>query len=182
MTFDDITGDGRLWATRYEGAEDNSLYLLFDQWNDVMWLRSFFKANKSDLISYFKIEDINEAISDTIEDSEKLERQILDISPEADLDKIFRPLENLRSNDVLLGKEKARLKRYVRHQSWLRIYAIKLERGVYIITGGSIKLTQTMQERMHTTLELRKMEKVRQFLISKNIIDDLSFKDYLTEM
>ncbi len=43
MTFDDITGDGRLWAVRYDGATDNELFRLFDQWNDVMWLRNFFK-------------------------------------------------------------------------------------------------------------------------------------------
>lgn len=42
MTFDDITEDGRLWAVRYEGETDNVLYSLFDQWNDVVWLRSFF--------------------------------------------------------------------------------------------------------------------------------------------
>lgn len=43
MTFDDITGDGRLWAVRYDGANDNELFRLFDQWNDVMWLRNFFQ-------------------------------------------------------------------------------------------------------------------------------------------
>lgn len=31
MTFDDITEDGRLWAVRYDGDEDNILYSLFDQ-------------------------------------------------------------------------------------------------------------------------------------------------------
>ena len=63
MTFDDITEDGRLWAVRYDGDEDNILYSLFDQWNDVAWLRSFFKANSKDLESYFKITNINDAIS-----------------------------------------------------------------------------------------------------------------------
>ena len=53
MTFDDITEDGRLWAVRYDGEEDNALYTLFDQWNDVMWLRSFFKKNWQDLTSKF---------------------------------------------------------------------------------------------------------------------------------
>ena len=33
MTFDDITGDGRLWAVRYDGLKDNELFRLFDQWN-----------------------------------------------------------------------------------------------------------------------------------------------------
>lgn len=37
--------------------------------------------------------------------------------------------------------------------------AIKLNVGIYIITGGAIKLTRTMQEREHTLQELGKMEK-----------------------
>lgn len=89
MTFDDITEDGRLWAVRYEGETDNVLYSLFDQWNDVVWLRSFFKANSKDLESYFKITNINDAIRRTIDDSEHLEAIIMDISPEANLDMIF---------------------------------------------------------------------------------------------
>ena len=182
MTFDDITEDGRLWAVRYDGESDNVLYTLFDQWNDVMWLRSFFKENMNDLSSYFKITDVNEAIYHTIEDSEKLQCLIMDITPDADLDAIFRPLENSRTKDMLLGKEKARLRKEVKHASWLRIYALKLANGIYIITGGAIKLTATMQERSHTLAELTKMEKVRQFLLDEQIIDDESFIDYLNEL
>ena len=182
MTFDDITEDGRLWAVRYDGESDNVLYTLFDQWNDVMWLRSFFKENMNDLSSYFKITDVNEAIYHTIEDSEKLQCLIMDITPDADLDAIFRPLENSRTKDILLGKEKARLRKEVKHASWLRIYALKLANGIYIITGGAIKLTATMQERSHTLAELMKMEKVRQFLLDEQIIDDESFIDYLNEL
>lgn len=179
MTFDDITEDGRLWAVRYDGEKDNALYTLFDQWNDVMWLRTFFKANWQDLTSYFKITDVNQAIEDTIEDSEKLQGIIMDISPDANLDEFFHPLENYRTVDILLGKEKARLKRQVRHSSWLRIYAIKLSEGIYVITGGAIKLTLKMEEREHTRLELVKMEKVRSFLLNENIIDDDSFVEYM---
>lgn len=63
----------------------------------------------------------------------------------------------------------------------MRIYAIKLAAGIYIITGGAIKLTATMQEREHTLLELQKMEKVRRFLLEENIVDDESFIEYLDE-
>jgi hypothetical protein len=106
MTFDDITEDGRLWAARYNGEKDNALYTLFDQWSDVMWLRSFFKANWQDLTSYFKITDVNQAIEDTIEDSDRLQGIIMDISPDANLDEIFHPLENFRTADILLGKKR----------------------------------------------------------------------------
>ena len=113
MTFDDITEDGRLWAVRYEDNEENALYRLFDQWNDVAWLRDFFKENLNDLTSYFKITDVNQAIYDTIEDSEVLQCLIMDISPDANLEKIFRPLDNSRTAEMLLGKEKARLKNQI---------------------------------------------------------------------
>lgn len=104
MTFDQITDNESLWAVRYDNCLDNVLDTILDQWNDVMWLRSFFKQNIDDLASYFKITDVNQAIYDTIEDSERLQCLILDISPDADLDKIFRPLENNRTSEMFLGK------------------------------------------------------------------------------
>lgn len=182
MKFDLITDNGNLWAVRYEDCLDNVLDTILDQWNDVVWLRTFFKQNITDLASYFKITDVNQAIYDTIDDSEKLQCLIMDISPDANLDEIFRPLENGRTSEILLGKEKARLCNTSRHASWLRIYAIKLEPGIYIITGGAIKLTRTMQEREHTLVELARMEKVRRYLIENGISDMDSFNDYLREL
>ena len=60
--------------------------------------------------------------------------------------------------------------------------AIKLSMGIYIITGGAIKLTRTMQEREHTLQELEKMEKVRNFLIREHVFDEDSFTDYQQEV
>lgn len=182
MIFDKITRDGRLWAVRFDENDDNEFIKTIDQWDDVQWLRAFFIENINDLIAYFKISDINIAISDTIDDSDRLQRIILDISPEADLNRIFRPLDNNQMSDIILQKEKARLKRKFGHSSWLRLYAIKLVSGIYIITGGAIKLTATMQEREHTSRELAKLERVRNFLLQENVIDDTGFVDYMTEL
>lgn len=142
----------------------------------------FLQTEYRRLASYFKITDVNQAIYDTIEDSERLQCLIMDISPDANLDRIFRPLENSRTSEMLLGKEKARLRNTPQHASWLRIYAIKLEPGIYIITGGAIKLTRTMQEREHTLVELARMEKVRRFLLDNDIADKDSFMDFLNEI
>ena len=142
------------------------------------WLREFFIENRNDLESYFKITDLNEAISDTIEDADKLQCLILDLTPEADLERIFRPLDNRQTVALMLDKENARLKNRPAHVSWLRLYAIRLEEGSFIITGGAIKLTETMPERTHTFQELAKMEKVRNFLLDENIVDRDSFEDY----
>ncbi len=82
MEFDRITENEHLWAVRYDDCLDNVLDTILEQWNDVSWLRSFFKQNIRDLASYFKITDVNQAIYDTIEDSERLQCLIIDISPD----------------------------------------------------------------------------------------------------
>ena len=51
-----------------------------------------------------------------------------DIRPNANLDTLFRPLENQRFREMLLSREKAKGKRQTTHSSWLRLYAIKLDR------------------------------------------------------
>jgi hypothetical protein len=60
----------------------------------------------------------------------------------------------------------------------LRIYAIKIEPGVYLVTGGAIKLTATMVERSHTLAELAKMERVRNYLLDNGVFDLDGFNDY----
>lgn len=182
MTFDKILENGKLWAVRYAGAKDNILQTIFEQWSNPEWLVDFFTENLQDLESYFKITDINQAIYDTIDDNMNIQCLILDLSPDANLDKIFRPLYNESSLERLLSKEKLRIKDRPQHSSWLRIYAIKLEPGCYIVTGGAIKLTRTMQERTHTLNELKNIEHVREFLINKRAIDADGFNDYITEI
>ena len=180
MTFDAITSDGRLWAVRYNGEDDNVLQKLFDNWNDVVWLRNFFTTHQNDLI-YYGIRDLNTAIFDTIEDSENLESLFMNMPLDVDLNTIFRPLSNY-TRETYLEKEKAKITKRKRHDSWLRIYAIKLNPNIFIITGGAIKLTATMQERTHTTQELVKIEQVRRFLIDNSIVDEFGFEDYLREL
>lgn len=178
MTFDKIIDDGRLWAVRFNKDNQNALQKVLSQWSDAEWLADFFTQNLDDLISYFRITNIEDAIYQTMEDRDELACIIMDISPDANLDRFFRPLENNRSTEIILGKEKGRPHR----RSWLRLYAIKLSMGIYIITGGAIKLTRTMQEREHTLQELERMEKVRNFLIREHVFDEDSFTDYQQEI
>jgi hypothetical protein len=96
------------------------------------------------------------------------------------LKEFWEPLENTRISEVLLGREKAK-GHYTTHSSWLRLYAIRLESGRYIITGGAIKLTATMQEREHTLEELKKLNKVRDQLITLGIVDYTGFVEYNEE-
>lgn len=178
MTFDNIDGNRRLWAVKYDEDAVNVLGLLFRYWSDIDWLADFFSSNKADLERNFQIRSVDKAIYDTLMDVEELECMILDLAEDSDLDKMFRPLNNMRTSELLLGKEKAKGKRGA-HPSWLRLYALRLEKGVYLITGGAIKLTYTMQERSHTLKELERMEMVRNHLIENGVTDLDGFVDFV---
>ena len=176
MRFERLIEDGRLWAVMYDGEKENVFAKVFDLWNDYEWLEDFFCKHIEDLSRYFHITDVDRAVYDTVDEANALECLILDINPGTDLDELFRPLENTRLSEVLLGREKARGRRFA-HASWLRLYAIRLESGRYIITGGAIKLTATMQEREHTLKELNNMNRVRDFLIEQGIADYDGFRE-----
>ncbi|HEV2478688.1 MAG TPA: hypothetical protein VGS79_03455 [Puia sp.] len=51
----------------------------------------------------------------------------------------------------------------------LRIYAVRIDERTYAVTGGAIKLTNFMEERLHTEEELRKMKRVRAWLKDQGI-------------
>ncbi len=180
MKFEELV-NGKLWAVRNENADGHELEILLDHWNDVVWLRDFFVNNQDDLNAFYHV-SIEDAIWDTIEESDEIELMLMRLAEEDNLDTLFRPLDNNETAESLLQKDKARLKKRQPHSSWLRIYAIRLSTGAYIITGGAIKLTLKMEEREHTKHELEKIESVRNYLLSEHIIDDDSFIEYIAEL
>lgn len=55
--------------------------------------------------------------------------------------------------------------------SWLRIYAIRLDANLFVVSGGAIKLTETMNERAHLIQELRKLELTKAYLLDEEQAD-----------
>lgn len=178
MRFDDVLGNEKLWAVMYDGEDDNILAKTFMNWLNPDFLHLFFYENSADLSKYFRITNLEQAVFDTMEDAAQLACVIFDLAPDADLDMLFRPLENYRYSEALLSKEKAKGSVTNSHPSWLRIYAIKIDAGTYLVTGGAIKLTWTLAERSHTIQELNRMEQVRNYLLEHGVIDLESFQDY----
>ena len=170
-----ISGKDHLWAVRDLSKPKNELALQFQSWNDIEYLMEFFMENIEDLKDYFHIERISEAIEDTMDDAEQLERLIFDIPYTDNLDELFKPLASSDLTIRELTREKARNWERIGHASWLRIYAIRLEKNVFVITGGAIKLTRAMQDRLHTQKELDKLNRCRQYLLSNGVFDSESF-------
>jgi hypothetical protein len=177
MLFERVIKDkDHLWAVRDMSKPKNELALLFQSWNDIGYLVDFFMDNLYDLQGYFHIERISDAIEDTMDDAQQLERLILDIPYTENLDELFKPLGSVADMTIReLTREKARNWDRQGHASWLRIYAIRLEKNVFVVTGGAIKLTRTMQERTHTQELLDKLNRCQQYLRDNGVFDVDSF-------
>lgn len=176
-----IPGHNHLWAVKSPDEEADELTLLFRKWNNAEYLMDFFIENFEDLKGYFKVERIDQAVEDTLEDAEVLEELILEFPYTNHLDELFRPLDITDTRLSELSRWKARNWERDSHASWLRVYAIRLEPNVYIITGGAIKLSRTMQEREHTARELLKIDRCKRFLRDNGVFDRDSFLDLTIE-
>ena len=160
-----------LFAIKYAGETKDEFSRLFELWQDAEYLEEFFETHKSDLENgFWGTMSIENAILESFEYAQEFEKILLELSEKSDteqiggLEDIFSQLHNSKYQILTLNKSKAK-------QTWLRLYALRIENDVYIITGGAIKLTQKMQDRKHTNLELKKIENSRRFLFDKGIVD-----------
>lgn len=53
--------------------------------------------------------------------------------------------------------------------SWLRLYAIRIDVNCYIITGGGIKLVKAMQDTPYLAQQLEYIKQTQRFLEQQNI-------------
>ncbi len=158
----------------------DELTYLFEVWRDPGYLYDFFIENW-ERMTYFRINDIGQAIYDTLEDANELEKIILEFPMTADLSVFFKPLGEKDAYVSQLTREKGKLDHTNRHPSWLRIYAVRLERNVYVVTGGAIKLAEKMQDAEITNEELNKLNACRNYLEKNGVFDKDSFVDLARE-
>ena len=176
-----IEGYDHLWAVKEKDKATDELSQLFRDWTNGEYLFDFFMENIEDLKEYFHIERIDEAVNDTFEDADVLQEWVLEFPYTENLDELFKPLAMTDTVNRELSREKARNWERNRHASWLRIYAIRLEPNVYVVTGGAIKLTPTMQDREHTMIQLEKLNRLKSYLKSNGIFDRDSFVELTNE-
>jgi len=174
--------EGSLYTVQFDNEPEHEWSRLFEAWNDITFLEDFFEKHKADLIAgFFGNIDIETAILITMEESGTLEKTILELSLKGKKNKygalqtFFKSLDDKSTGIIPLNKEKAYGSR---KKSWLRIYAIRIASNTYVISGGAIKLTKTMNEREHLRAELDKLEKTKQYLINEGLLDENDF-DFL---
>jgi hypothetical protein len=146
---------------------------LFDLWQNQDYLRGFFEEHQVDFHSYYKGISIEDAIRITRKEAEKLQRKLLDYAkdPQFSLSSLFQKLNN--NEYKLQSHEKSKVK-----LRWLRIYAIRVDENFFVISGGAIKVVESMQDKAYLIEELRKLEITKRYLLDKED-DDLEFFELL---
>jgi len=162
----------KLYAIQFANESKDEWNKLNEQWTDLIWLEDFFEANQKDLSEL----TLEEAVIQTINEADLLFETVLSkVNEKGWLNSVFKNLHNQEYKAVVLSKKKAR-------RNWLRIYAIKIDEEVFLITGGAIKLTHLMQERAHTNEELTKLEQAKNYLKENHVFDEDSFREFEIEL
>ncbi len=164
----------KLFAVHYEGETANEFDRLLDLWHDTSFLYQFLKENESDLRLGVSVKQMAKSL---IQDAESIEDTLIDIAdhPNKTLDEFFHPLSTHEHQVRVLSLRKG--KAHV-----LRLYAIRLDTNCYLVTGGSIKLTQYMKDRPHTQKEWEKLNQVKDYLKQNGVFDEDSFFELLTDI
>ena len=169
-----------IYSIKYDGQEDNEFDRLFDAWNNMTGLVEFMQTNQKYLDNPIWGESYT---------PEKAARKVRDEAVELD-DLLFNLCKNADEGKqpdfdshfkFLDGKyqvyEYVPMKSYgPGTPSFLRMYAIKLKSNLYVITGGGIKLADSIQKspdlKNHV---LQNIDKVRTWLIKNGIMDEQDF-------
>jgi hypothetical protein len=159
-----------LFAFQYQGEVDNEYDRLMDNWTDVSFLRDYAKQNK--------VENINQFVKDRLKDAEQIQDLLEEITTNNEpLEYYFRTLFDNESGAKILSFQKGKIEK-----NGIRLYAIKIDENCFVITGGAIKMSQTMQDHPDSNEELKKIHRAKSFLQENTIVDKDSFYELINEL
>lgn len=160
-----------LWSTQYPEDEKDIFKSIFDDWNNTAYLIDIFTENK-DKLEFWEI-SIDEAIDKVLDEAQHFNDELWAIETGYEgyehltMKDVFYPLHdnvyslNWKNEAHRKGKpDESKFKKPM-----LRIYAIELEDGCMVITGGAIKLDREMDDN-----EKEKLSIVQKYLQEQKII------------
>lgn len=180
----DFSEGGGLLSVLFEQSEKDEFQLFFDKMRNRQWLFDFFKYYNSELLMFYPNETIETAIEKTQEEIDVIENSLLHafrdgvVRKNNGLDQLFRPLHNYEYSIRELQKSKTKASKHLIRNPWCRLYAIRIEKNLFVITGGGIKLSDKMNQMAHLNLELKKISMTQSFLRSKNIITGQDLNEF----
>lgn len=164
-----------IYSVHYDDKDENEFDRLLDQWNDVCYLTKFMEDHKSFLKSdvWQRIQEPEDAVRQVLDEADALENLFEELNENAmdgrkpDFDSHFQYLDKY----MLVQPP---MKSYgTLRPSLLRMYAIKMKDNVYLITGGGIKLADTIQNSPELKDHVfQDIDRVKAFLKENGIMDN----------
>ena len=163
----------QLFAFQYKNEADNELRRLLTLWNDTAHLYQFVTQHKADVPEDVPIPAL---INQLIDNANDIDDTLYEISkyPDKNLEEFFKPLDNQEYHIMELSKQKGR-------KNYLRLYAIRIDKNCFVITGGAIKFHHLNKDRLHTQMEMEKIDECRDYLKDNDVFDADSFYEFLKE-
>jgi hypothetical protein len=160
-----------LWAVQYPEDEADIFKQLFDKWSDTEYLLDFMVNNQPNL-NFWKL-TVDEAVDKAYEEAEHFSDELWAIETgypgyeNISLQDIFIPLHN-NVYSMVTRNERQRKGRPNKEKPMLRLYAIELEEGCMVITGGAIKLIEKMEGEVFER-EFIRLKRVQEYLKEQGI-------------
>lgn len=160
----------KLFALK-EGGGLDVFHQCFEKWQDVEYVYNFLKS-RPQALAYYGV-DQRTAVRLILNESAEFFDDILNIAEEENatsLDKIiFQPLHN--GDDFELPMIETKAYGTAAGRSFLRLYAIRLSDGAYIVVGGLIKTTDALQDCEEGKAMLKKLKEVAGILRKNDMFD-----------
>lgn len=163
----------KLYAFQYADEQEHELRRLLGLWNDLGYLHTFVTKSKADLPRGLSV---IEMVRELMEQAKELDEQLYELSWQTgrNFESFFKPLHNQEYRTKLLSKQKGR-------RQYLRIYALKIDENCFVITGGAIKFHHLNDAREHTRIEMKKLDRCRDFLKDQGVHDADSYFELLND-
>lgn len=165
--------DNALYSIQWTGDDEHSLDAMASALTDVEYIHSYFEDHATGL-EFYKMSK-ESAILKTAREANEIVNELYEMAQnslegiEPDLDEVFRPLHR---------QEAYRHPRYYTDYKlngveapWVRLYAVRLDENMYVITGFGIKLVKQMHEDDLLVLELNKLKDATEYLKLEGLLD-----------
>jgi hypothetical protein len=162
-----------IWSVEFEEG-GNEFERILELWDDPVYMYQFCVRHLPDLQEAFGFAiDPETAADELMEEADSLARYLIRLATQeivgANLQYVFKPLDNMQANITELQLSKGSYKTGMNRAPVLRIYAVRIDRNTYVVTGGAIKLSRLMKDRPHTDLQLQRLRIVRDWLRQEGI-------------
>ena len=166
-----------IYSIKYEGKTENEFDRLLAEWNDVESVTNFLEENRSFLKTeiWKAVPNPESAAHQVMDEAAALEMLFNELAQltvqgkEPDFDSQFKFLDGKYKFEM----EYVPMKSYgTQNPSLIRLYAIKMAPNTYLITGGGIKLADTIQNSPGLKeYVIQDIDRVRTWLKMNGILD-----------